>query len=422
MATTHGIRHLLLIGRRGPDAEGAGELREELTALGAEVTLTACDASDRDALAAVLDAVPAAHPLTAVVHTAGVVDDAVVTQLTPERLGTVLAAKADAAWHLHELTRDRDLAAFVLFSSATATLGGAGQGNYAAANLFLDALAQYRAAHGLPALSLAWGLWEQTGGMAGELDATALRRMRRSGVLPLTADDGLALLDTALAGDQPLLLPVRLDLAALRTATGPVPPLLRGLVRAPAATAADPGGSGTPELAHRLAGLSPDKRREALLEVVRTQVAQVLGHGTAQAVAPERAFDELGFDSLTAVELRNRLTAATGLRLPTTLIFDHPTSAALARHLDAALPTDGAPAANPVLEELDKLEAVLDGIGADDPEQARIATRLRALAARWGGRHDTVPPDGGTQGLAGDLESAPDEEVFAFIERELGIS
>nr|URG42897.1 PieA5 [Streptomyces conglobatus] len=417
LVTVHGVRHLLLLSRRGPAAGTAAALHDELAALGAEVTVAACDVADRQALATALAAIPAAHPLTAVVHTAGVVDDAVIAQLTPERADTVLAAKADAAWHLHELTRDLDLAAFVLFSSATATLGGAGQGNYAAANVFLDALAQYRAAQGLPGLSLAWGLWDQSGGMAGELDPAALRRMRRSGVLPLSADDGLALLDTALIADHALLLPVRLDLAALRTAPGETPPLLRGLVQAPSPAAAG-GGTGGTDLVRRLAGLPPAKQEDLLLDLVRTQVAQVLGHGAAQAIAPDRAFDELGFDSLTAVELRNRLTAATGLRLPTTLIFDHPTSAALARHLRTAMPRDGEPAVNPVLEELDRLEAALAGVGPDDPDHVRIATRLRALAAGWGEqRTTTATADTAAEGL----ESAADDEIFDFIERELGI-
>ncbi|MFH8371440.1 type I polyketide synthase [Streptomyces sp. NPDC018031] len=420
LVAVHGVRHLLLLSRRGPDADGAAALRDELAALGADVTLTACDVADRTALAEALASVPAAHPLTAVVHAAGVVDDAVVAQLTPERADAVLAAKADAAWHLHELTRDRELAAFVLFSSAAGTLGGAGQGNYAAANVFLDALARYRADRGLPGLSLAWGLWEQTGGMAGGLDATALRRMRRSGVLPLSADDGLALFDAALTGGHHLLLPVRLDLAALRAAPGEVPPLLRGLVRAPGATA-PAAGAEVPELGRKLAGLPPAKQEELLLDVVRTQVAQVLGHTAAQAVAPDRAFDDLGFDSLTAVELRNRLTAATGLRLPTTLIFDHPTSAALARHLRTALPRDGAPAVNPVLEELDKLEAALAGVGDDDPDQVRIANRLRALAARWGEQRGTTTT-AAADTAADDLEAAGDDEVFDFIANELGIS
>ncbi|KUJ39442.1 hypothetical protein ACZ90_69280 [Streptomyces albus subsp. albus] len=422
LAAEHGARHLLLLSRRGPDAEGADALCAELTALGAQVTVRAVDAADRRALAEALSAVPAAHPLTAVVHTAGVVDDAVVSELTPERVDAVLAPKADAAWHLHELTRDVPLAAFVLFSSAAATLGGPGQGNYAAANVFLDALAQHRAAQGLPARSLAWGPWERQGGMADGLDAAALRRMRRSGVLPLSDADGLALFDAALTAPHPAPLPVRLDLAALRTAPGELPAVLRGLV-APSAPVGAAATAGTAdraaELNRRLAGLSPAKQEDLLLDLVRTQVAQVLGHATAQAVAPDRAFDELGFDSLTAVELRNRLGAATGLRLPTTLIFDHPTAAALARHLRTAMPRDGAPAVNPVLEELDRLEAALAGIGPDDPDQARIATRLRALAAQWGDQRGAATADTTT---AGDLESAADDEVFDFIEKELGIS
>ncbi|WP_131743020.1 type I polyketide synthase, partial [Actinomadura roseirufa] len=236
LVTAHGARRLLLTGRRGPAADGAAEIEAELTALGAHVTLAACDAADPDALAALLGAIPAAHPLTAVVHAAGVVDDGVVTALTPGRLAAVLAPKAGAAWHLHRLTRDRDLAAFVLFSSAASVLGNGGQGGYAAANAFLNALAERRRAAGLPATSLAWGLWEAPGGMAGNLDAADRARIIRSGVAPMPADEALALLDRGLAAGEATLVPVRLDRAALRAqaAAGALPPVLRGRTRAPA--------------------------------------------------------------------------------------------------------------------------------------------------------------------------------------------
>ncbi|WFB10707.1 SDR family NAD(P)-dependent oxidoreductase [Streptomyces sp. LX-29] len=419
LVVEHGVRRLLLVGRRGPDAAGAEALAAGLTGLGAQVTVAACDVGDRTALARLLASVPAEHPLTAVVHAAAVVDDAVIEGLTPERVEAVLRAKADAAWHLHELAGDT--AVFVLFSSAAATLGGAGQGNYAAANVFLDALAQHRAALGLPALSLAWGLWEADGGLAGDLDEAALRRMRRSGVLPLSSEDALALFDTALAQDRPLLLPVRLSLAALRTAPDDVPPVLRGLVGAPGAPRGAAPADSAAALAARLAGLSPAERDQALLELVRTQVAQVLGHGTAAEIPADRAFEELGFDSLTAVELRNRLTAATGLRLPATLIFDYPNSTALATRLGASLPRDGQPAASPVLEQLDLLETVLSGVAADHPDHARISTRLRAVAAQWAERQGTAGDDAPSL-TGGDLDAAADDEVFDFIEKELGIS
>ncbi|MEV6124758.1 type I polyketide synthase, partial [Streptomyces sp. NPDC052077] len=339
--TTHGVRNILLTSRRGPEAEGAAALQEELTALGATVTVAACDAADRDALAALLTAVPADRPLTAVVHTAAVVAGGLVDTLTPEDLDLVLRPKVDAALHLHELTRGLDLAAFVLFSSLAGTFGGAGQGAYAAGNAFLDALAHQRRAQGLPASALAWGVWDERGDQTRLADED-LRRMARAGLVPLTAEEGLRLLDTARTLDDAALAPVRLDLPALRRrSAGPVPALLRALVRTPARRAAlsdAPGPGGLSAELSRLAALPPAERKDTVLTLVRNQVAAVLGHTTPEAVDPGRAFRELGFDSLAAMELRNRLSAATGVRLPATAVFDHPTPAALAAHLLDEIP------------------------------------------------------------------------------------
>nr|WP_063771943.1 type I polyketide synthase [Kitasatospora mediocidica] len=331
LVTEHGVRSLLLVSRRGAAAEGAAELAAELADLGAEATWAACDVADREALAGLL----AEHPLSAVVHTAGVLDDGVIGSLTPERLAHVLRPKVDAAWNLHELTRDMDLSAFVLFSSAAGVFGGAGQGNYAAANAFLDALAQHRAALGLPATSLAWGLWANEAGMGGALDEAELSRLQRGGVQALSTTQGLELFDAATAGAEPLLVPMTLDLAALRpqAAAGLLPPLLRGLVRAPARRAARSGAAQSGALAQQLAGASEAEADRIVLELVRTYVSTVLGYSGPEAVDPQRAFSEVGFDSLTAVELRNRLGTATGVRLPATLIFDYPTPNALARYL-----------------------------------------------------------------------------------------
>ncbi|MFF5666075.1 SDR family NAD(P)-dependent oxidoreductase [Streptomyces griseofuscus] len=337
LVTGHGVRRLLLVSRRGADAPGAADLAAELVALGAEATWAACDLADRAAVARLL----AAHPVDSVVHTAGVLDDGVIAALTPERVGAVLAPKADAVLHLDELTDDST--PFVLFSSAAGVFGNPGQGNYAAANAFLDAFARHRRAQGRPTVSLAWGLWEQEGAMADTLDAAGRSRMARSGVLALTTEDGLRLFDAALAADEPLLVPVRLDTAALRDrAAQTVPAPLRGLVRNSVRGTAHRAATGS--LADRLAGLPGDERAEALLELVRGEVAAVLGHSSPRAVQPTHAFQDLGFDSLTAVELRNRLTGATGLRLPATLVFDHPTPTALARHIGREL-LDEAPAA-----------------------------------------------------------------------------
>ncbi|WP_434975778.1 SDR family NAD(P)-dependent oxidoreductase, partial [Streptomyces bluensis] len=348
LVTRHSARDVLLVSRRGPDAPGADRLTADLTERGARVRVAACDIGDRDALARLLDG----ERLTAVVHVAGTVDDGVVDALTAERLDTVLRPKADAAWHLHELAPD--VGTFVLFSSAAGTLGGAGQANYAAANAFLDALAAHRHALGLPALSLAWGPWDVAGSaMTGDLTDIDRARLARSGFPFLTPEDGLALLDAAPATGHTTVLPLRIDLAALR-ARDEVPALLSGLVsRRPTPgrttlTTAASATAPTDGLAGRLAPLDPADRRAALVDLVREQVAAVLGHQDAQRVEPSRAFRDLGFDSLTAVELRNALGTATGLRLPATLIFDHPTPRALAEYLlPNLLPEDTATGATP---------------------------------------------------------------------------
>ncbi|MFH9612750.1 SDR family NAD(P)-dependent oxidoreductase [Streptomyces pratensis] len=329
LAGDRGVRHLLLLSRSGADSG----LVTELTGLGAEVTSVACDAADRDALAGVLADLPADRPLTAVIHAAGVLADGVLGSLTPERVDAVFRPKVDAAWNLHELTRDMDLAAFVLFSSSAATLGSPGQGNYAAANAYLDALAAHRHTLGLPAHSLAWGLWAQASGMTGTLDETDRARIARGGVAPLPTDEGLALFDAALRGTDPVVIPVRLDTAALRGQAEALAPLFRGLVPVRRATAGHAATGGADSLRDRLAGLLEPEREPFLTELVQSRVATILGYRSAQDVSRTLPFRELGFDSLAAVELRNGLAATTGLRLPATLVFDHPTPAELARYL-----------------------------------------------------------------------------------------
>ncbi len=330
LATTHGVRRLLLISRQGPAAAGAAQLRADLTALGAETTVVACDAADREALARTLAGVR----LTAVVHTAGVLDDGVIASLDQGRLDTVLRPKADAAWNLHELTRHQDLSAFVLFSSAAGLLGNAGQASYAAANAFLDALVQQRRAAGLSGMSLAWGLWAPASGMTAHLGEEEVRRLGRTGLLPLASEQGLALFDAAVADGRALLVPALLDTTGARMRGG-VPFLLRGLVRTPARRRAD--GEAVDTWKQRLADVSGAERGRAFLDLVRSHVAGVLGHAGGTAIDPERGFLDLGLDSLTALELRNRLNTATGCRLSPTLIFDHPTPAAVARHLETEL-------------------------------------------------------------------------------------
>ncbi len=332
LAAEHGVRHLLLAGRRGEAAEGISELRAELESLGAVVKVQACDVSVRAELEGLLGSISAEHPLCGVVHTAGVLDDGVIESLTEERLRAVLTPKLDAAWHLHELTEGMDLAMFVLFSSAAGVFGSPGQGNYGAANAFLDALAAHRRVRGLPGSSLAWGLWEPAGSMTGHLSEGDLARMARAGMRPLSSVDGLRLFDIAWRGSEALMLPIPLELPALRALhrAGVLPQLFAGLVSAPAQRA---GGAGSGSLARRLAMTSEHEREGVVLELVRVQVATVLGHSSSASIDPQRSFKELGFDSLTAVELRNRLNATTGLRLPATLVFDYPTPAAVTAHL-----------------------------------------------------------------------------------------
>ncbi|MEV7541042.1 type I polyketide synthase [Streptomyces sp. NPDC089915] len=333
LVVEHGVRHLLLLGRRGPDAPGVAELIADLTELGASVTVAACDVADRAALAGVLAGVDGAHPLSGVVHVAGVADNGVVGALTVERMDAVLRPKADAAWHLHELTRALGLSVFVMFSSAGGLVLAAGQGNYAAANVFLDALAAHRHAEGLPATAMAFGLWGVNTGMTTMLDL-AEERMAAQGLPALSQAEGLALFSLSLRSGQPAVVPLRVDTNVLRGRAGELPVLLRGIVRVPVRRTAQ-SGDGADGLAARLAGLDAEGRAAALLDLVRGQVAGVLGHASADAIEPERAFSELGFDSLAAVELRNRLGAATGLRLPATLIFDYPTAQAVADHIGA---------------------------------------------------------------------------------------
>ncbi|MEV6012228.1 SDR family NAD(P)-dependent oxidoreductase [Streptomyces sp. NPDC051976] len=458
----HGVRDLLLVSRRGAAAEGAEELAVRLGELGATVRVEACDVSDRAALAALLGSVPGDRPLTGVVHTAGVLDDGLVAQLDGDRLGTVLGPKADAAWLLHELTAELPLSAFVLYSSIAGVLGNAGQAGYAAANGFLDALAAHRRAAGLPAASLAWGLWSAEAGMATALSAVDQARLARIGTLPLDQEHGLALFDAALAADLPngRTVAARWDLAGLRaraaSGAAPVPPLLRTLVPAPrpartttaataartAATAPAAGGTG---LTERLAGLDRKAAHAVLLDLVRERAAVVLGHDRADRIETDRPFTELGFDSLAAVELQEGLGRMTGIPLPATLTFDHPTVADVAARLAETLaPATSRPAAaadDRPWDTLDSaLSALLDGTAPAGPqERSRTEALLRAALRRLrdspatpglpgirdgGGRadgtdHPLTPelPGGGLASVS--LATVSDEDLFDFIDNQL---
>ncbi|MER5936571.1 type I polyketide synthase [Streptomyces sp. NPDC001928] len=333
LVTRHGIRHLLLASRTGEAAPDADALRAELTAAGASVTVAACDVADADAVDALLAAVPAEHPLTAVVHTAGALDDGVLPSLTPERVSAVLRPKADGAWHLHRATRDRDLAAFVLYSSVSGVLGSQAQAGYCAANAYLDALAVHRRAHGLPATSLSWGFWARRTGMTAQLTETDIQRMERSGTPPLGLEFGLALFDAALTRDDAHLVPLRID----RTrAGGDVPPLLRGLLGGARRTAATATRSFA-TLRDRLARLDTAEQHKALTDLIVETSAVLLGRREEGPLDPNREFLTLGFDSLIALELRNQLGEALGLRVPTSAVFDHRTPARLAQWLQGQL-------------------------------------------------------------------------------------
>ncbi|MBB5924564.1 acyl transferase domain-containing protein/acyl carrier protein [Actinoalloteichus hoggarensis] len=388
-----GADHLVLAARRGDQAPGAAALREELVGAGTRVTLAACDVSDRDALAALLDA----HPVDAVFHTAGVLDDGVIDALTPGRLDTVFAAKAEAAAHLDELTRGRDLSAFVLFSSGAAVWGSAGQSAYAAANAYLHALAERRRAAGLPATAVAWGPWAGDG-MAGGIEQDQLDRL---GLLGMAPERAIEALQRVLDLGETSVVVAEVDWARF----GPAFTVVRGsrlldrLVR-PDDTAA----------ALDYAALPPGESAAALRDLVLRHTAEVLGHSSPADIAPDRAFRDLGFDSLTALELRNRLGAATGLALPVTAVFDHPTSAALAAHLHAELVGH----TEPVLDELDRLESAFAEAELDDGRRTAVAARLRRLLDRC------AAADG--VGIADRLEDASDEAVFELLGKEFGIS
>jgi len=389
LAAEHHVPSMLLLSRRGPDAPGAAELRAELADLGTEAIFVACDCADRDALARVL----AEHPVSGVVHTAGVLEDGTIASLTPEKMESVLRPKVDAAWNLHELTKDLPLSAFVLFSSAAGLLGSPGQANYAGANAFLDALAVHRRAMGLPATSLAWGAWAG-GGMADALSDADTRRMAQAGVIALSEETGLALFDAAIGREEAVLMPARLDLAALAK-PGQIPPLLRGLVRSShRVTRASTAAAG---LRRSLAGLAEEERPAVLLKLVAEHAAAVLGVG---AVDPDRAFSELGFDSLTAVEFRNQLNDATGLRLPATLIFDYPNSGAIAEQLGLEL----GPAMD-TSSDGDQIRGILQSIPLTRLRDAGLMESLLELAGIVEREMRTVEDEGTKSIDAMDIES-----------------
>ena len=416
LVARHDARRLILVSRRGLETPGARELEADLHALGADVRVAACDVCDREQLDALISSVPAEHPLTAAIHAAGALDDGVVSHLTGEQLDHVLAPKVDGAWNLHESTRDLDLRAFVLFSSVAGVLGSAGQSNYAAANAFLDALAVRRRALGLPAISLAWGLWEQATAMTGHLDRADVARVKRTGMLGLPVQQGLELFDAALGRAEAQLAPVPLDVAALRSRAraGDLHPMLGDL--AGAMPAREPGFVDR-RLARQLAGLADGERERVVLECVCEEAAVVLQHASSSSIDAARPFKEMGFDSLTAVELRNRVAAACELRLPVTVVFDYPTPEALARHICAELAQPEANIADAVQAELGRLQGMLFSLPEEDATSAQLNARLETflVALRERGMlSETL--------MGGELGGVSDDEVLDLIDRELEVT
>jgi NAD(P)-dependent dehydrogenase (short-subunit alcohol dehydrogenase family)/acyl carrier protein len=410
LVAERGVRSLVLTSRRGPAADGAAELAAELRRAGAEVSVVACDVADRAAVAGLLADLPAAHPLTAVVHAAGVLADGTVESMTADSLDRVLGAKVGGAVNLHELTRDHHLSAFVLFSALAGTLGAGGQANYAAANGFLDGLAAQRRASGLVGNALCWGWWAESSGMTQDLDQADLSRIRRLGVAAMPTAEALALFDAACAVGDPVLVPAHLDLAALRERSGDeLPLLLRDLVagarparrRAAAAKGGDALGP-----AARLAGLSPDEAAAVVLDLVRDQVAVVLGHPSGAVLDAAQAFTQLGFDSLTGVELCNLLGAATGLRLSSTLVFNYPTPRELAQHLLGLLRPEAAPAA---AADEDADAAVRELLRTVPVERLRSAGLLDLLLA-------CADPSGQAGPAGQDVDAVTDADELAGMD------
>ncbi|WP_344318562.1 SDR family NAD(P)-dependent oxidoreductase, partial [Streptomyces yatensis] len=415
-----GVGHLLLVSRSGPEAAGADQLIDRLTELGAQVRIAAVDVTDPDAVAALVAGVDPAHPLTGVVHAAGVLDDAVLTTQTPERLARVWHPKATAAAHLHAATAELPLALFVMFSSTAGTLGASGQSNYAAANAYCDALAAHRRTLGLPGLSVAWGLWADASGMTGHLGEADRARMAQSGIGAMSSERALGLLDVAVRHGHHHLIAIDLDVRALAgqpALTLPAP--LRALTGGGTARRTAATARPHTDWAGHLATLPLEEQRRTLLSLVLTHAAAALGHSDPGRIQTERGFLELGFDSLTAIELRNRLTAVTGLRLATTLIFDHPNPAALAAHLHTELAPEDVDPLAPMLGEIDRMESALLSVAQDEAAREALLGRLQSTLSKLGALHG-----GGTEEgrAAGRIQDATADEIFQFIDQDLGRS
>jgi NAD(P)-dependent dehydrogenase (short-subunit alcohol dehydrogenase family)/acyl carrier protein len=416
----HGVKHLLLTSRRGADSPSANALADELEQLGADVRVSACDISDRDATERLLAGIDDEHALQSVIHAAGVVDDDLIESMTPGQVEAAMLPKAKGAWNLHELTNQISLKRFVSFSSVAGTIGSPGQGNYAAANAFLDALAVARSSTGLPAQSIAWGPWELDTGMTAELSVADRARISRLG-RAITAEAGLKMFDTALRLDSPALAAVELDAAKLRgfAEDGQLPSIFEGLVRMRRHRGQGAKGS----LEKQLEGVAQDQKPAMVLKAVLEQAAAVLGHTSTGAIDPEAQFKVLGFDSLSAVEFRNRLTWISGLRLPASLIFDRPTLSAVANEISAGL-TGGLHAVDGVERALTKLEAQLLQLDLDAADRRRLYERLLRFGEKsrefgLGNAANAVPSGDGVAAIV-DIDSVSDDALFEILDKELG--
>ncbi|MGB9222525.1 SDR family NAD(P)-dependent oxidoreductase, partial [Mycobacterium sp.] len=420
LVARYGVAHVVLVSRTGERAPGGAELVADLRHGGAQVSVLACDVADREAAAALIAQPPSGPPLRGVFHAAGVLDDGLIASLTPDRVDAVLRAKIDGAWNLHTLTADLDLSEFVLFSSMAGILGTPGQANYAAANSFLDGLAAHRRSQGLPGLSVAWGLWEQASAMTRHLGDRDKARMSRIGLAPLTSAQALRLFDKVLLADRPVVVAAHLDAAALTGDNAALSPLLGELVTRRTRRVVDDTdntAAQTTGLTARLHALNAEQRRHELVELVRSNAATVLGRSGVDDIDADRAFGDLGFDSLTAVELRNRLKTATGLTLSPTLIFDYPTPTALGEHLDARLVSTTGHRPDPMGRFNDitrELQTLLNQSDWEPENTTHLRARIQALLATLGAHPDSYDPEDQ------DIETATESQLFAILDEELG--
>jgi len=336
LASDHGVHDLVLISRRGMDSPAADDLVAGLCRLGARVTVITGDVADAECIRSIMAIFKEDRPLRGIVHAAGVVDSGVLSSMTPQRCETTIAPKMYGAWNLHQATQHVDMDLFMMFSSISGVMGMPGLANYAASNSFLDALAHFRRAQGLPATSVAYGTWAGDGGMASKLASATLSHLAQYGLDPLPPDEGLDLFRQAVVGGRPLTMAAALDLGRLRVyledQRGGIPPLLRSLLSRDSHVAKS-SSHGRRSLHELLSEAEPRQHAGMVLVMVRQVVAKALGFTHATDVEIDRPLKDIGIDSLTAVQMRNHLATLTGLKLSVNIVFLHPTLRTLSRFL-----------------------------------------------------------------------------------------